>query len=272
MDGLSVPELVLQTQETSDPSEFCVRLEGFEGPLDLLLELARQQKVDLRHISILQMVEQYLAIIANMQVIRLELAADWLVMAAWLAWLKSRLLLPSNEEEQLEGEEAASLLQAQVIEYSHISKVANWLGHRPQLGQEVFVAGSTEEHVAYAYAGLAVSLPQLLKAYLSVMRKRVAKRPYKPRQLSFWTVQEALEYLHVFFAGEEPVLTWHKLEEFVPNEPTQDTRQDTTQRQKYRAAMAGTLLASLEMARSGVLEIHQEEEFGMILLRSFKKN
>ena len=121
----------------SEPQLLLV-LEGFEGPMDLLLELARGQKVDLARISILSLVEQYLAIVEGAQRIRLELAGDWLVMAAWLTWLKSRLLLPPGTEAAEEGEEAAGVLAARLDALEHIQRASRWLGRRVQLGHEVF--------------------------------------------------------------------------------------------------------------------------------------
>jgi segregation and condensation protein A len=118
-----------------DAEHLVLRLEGFEGPLDLLLDLARGQKIDLARISILSLVEQYLAVIESARRVRLELAADWLVMAAWLAWLKSRLLLPAGTEAAEEGEQAADVLAARLRDLQTIRAAAAWLASRPQLGQ-----------------------------------------------------------------------------------------------------------------------------------------
>src|SRR5689334_7474870 len=116
------------------PASLVLHLDGFEGPLDLLLTLARAQKVDLARISILALVEQYLSVIEGARRVRLELAADWLVMAAWLAWLKSRLLLPAEEAADPEGEQAAELLAGRLRELEAIRAASAWLGARPQLG------------------------------------------------------------------------------------------------------------------------------------------
>src|ERR1700760_1820015 len=131
----------------SDTDSLVLRLEGFEGPLDLLLDLARAQKVDLAKISILALVEQYLAVIEGAKRVRLELAADWLVMAAWLTWLKSRLLVPSPGSEDLEdGLMAAEALAERLREMNVIRTLAAWLAARPVLGQDVFVRGAPESH------------------------------------------------------------------------------------------------------------------------------
>src|SRR6516225_1819035 len=125
----------------SEADRLALRLEGFEGPLDLLLDLARAQKVDLAKISILALVEQYLTVIEGARRVRLELAADWLVMAAWLAWLKSRLLLPEGADAE-EGEQAAEVLAARLRDLSAMRSGAAWLSARPQLGQDVFARGA----------------------------------------------------------------------------------------------------------------------------------
>ena len=132
-----------------EPAEvLVVRLDGFEGPMDLLLELARGQKVDLARISILSLVEQYLAIVEGARQVRLDLAADWLVMAAWLTWLKSRLLLPPGSEAAEEGEEAAEVLAERLQALQAVQELARWLGARPQLGHDVFARGAPESLVA----------------------------------------------------------------------------------------------------------------------------
>ena len=135
-----------------------LRLEGFDGPLDLLLDLARAQKVDLAKISILSLVEQYLAVIEGARRVRLELAADWLVMAAWLTWLKSRLLLPADALGAEEAEDAAEILALRLRDLSAIRAAAAWLGARPQLGQDVFARGAPEDHTEIDRSRLALDL------------------------------------------------------------------------------------------------------------------
>jgi len=123
-----------------------LRLDGFEGPLDLLLDLARAQKVDLAKISILSLVEQFLAVIEGARRVRLELAADWLVMAAWLTWLKSRLLLPADQQEMEDGAVAAEALANRLRMLAEVRLLAAWLNARPTLGQDVFARGMPEDH------------------------------------------------------------------------------------------------------------------------------
>ena len=238
-----------------------LRLDGFEGPLDLLLELARTQKVDLARISILRMVEQYLAVVEAIDDVRLELAADWLVMAAWLAWLKSRLLLPRDEGGVQEGDVAAGLLAARLAEFAHVSRAAAWLGARDQLGQQVFARGAAEDLTETDRSGLLADMPQLLGGYLAVVRRRARQRTYWPRPPMFWTMQEAMARVGLLLGDETP--DWSTLERFLPER----LRQDGGHSRARRAALAATLLAGLEMARGGVLELRQEQAFGDILLR-----
>jgi segregation and condensation protein A len=253
-DGLTAPML---------------RLDGFEGPLDLLLELARAQKVDLARISILHLVEQYLAIVESARRIRLELAADWLVMAAWLAWLKSRLLLPAEDGESVDAEEAAELLQARLLELARIGEAAKWLAARPQLGRDVFARGEREDLTEIDRSGLVLDLPQLMGAYMAVMRRGARKRVYQPRRLQFWTVQDALARLHRLLGTDSvPGPGWCDLGTFLPESgPGLDGMDDDERARLRRAAMAGTLIAGLELARSGSIELRQDEQFGRIMLR-----
>jgi len=152
------------------PASLVLHLDGFEGPLDLLLELARAQRVDLARISILALVEQYLAVIEGARRIRLELAADWLVMAAWLTWLKSRLLLPVDSDAGEEGEQAADVLAERLRELQTMRVAAAWLGARPLLGCDVFARGAPEDLTETNRSRLALDLPGLVRAYLAALR------------------------------------------------------------------------------------------------------
>jgi segregation and condensation protein A len=239
----------------SDADHLLLHLEGFEGPLDLLLELARAQKVDLAKISILALVEQYLAVIEGARRVRLELAADWLVMAAWLAWLKSRLLLPDGADAE-EGEQAADVLAARLRDLSAIRAAAVWLSGRPQLGHEVFARGTPEDHTEIDRSRLALDLGSLVRAYLLAMRRRSGLRRYQPRPLSLWSVKDALQRLGVLL-GSLP--DWTSLDQFLP-----ETIGGALER---RAALASTLVAGLELARDGTVRLRQQREFGPILVR-----
>ncbi len=233
-----------------------VHLDGFDGPLDLLLDLARAQKVDLARISVVALVEQYLAVIEGARQVRLEVAADWLVMAAWLTWLKSRLLLPPGTEAAAEAEEAAEVLAARLAELQTMRAASLWLGARPQLGQAVFARGAPEDHTEIDRSRLALDVPGLLRAYLVAARRAAGSRRYRPRPLTVWTVKDALARLGAML-GSLP--DWASLSRFLPEHLA-----DPLER---RAALASTLLAGLEMARSGALRLRQDRAFGPILLR-----
>jgi segregation and condensation protein A len=236
---------------------FLVQLEGFEGPLDLLLDLARGQKLDLAKISILALVDQYLAVIEGARRVRLELAADWLVMAAWLTWLKSRLLLPKDHQLADEGEAAAEILAARLADLQAIRAASAWLSLRPQLGQDVFARGAPEDLTETDRSRVLLDQPSLVRAYLAAMRRSGARRTYAPRLLTIWTVREALERVGTLL-GSLP--DWSTLERFLPD----SVLGDPTER---RAALASTLLAGLEMARDGSVRLRQDAAFGPILFR-----
>lgn len=234
-----------------------LRLEGFEGPMDLLLDLARAQKVDLARISILSLVDQYLAVIEGARRVRLELAADWLVMAAWLTWLKSRLLVPAVAGEDLEsGEMAAEALAERLREMNVIRTLAAWLAGRPVLGQDVFARGAPESHNEYDRSRVVIEAGPFVRGYLEAVRRGTRSSRYAPRTLTLWTVQDALGRL-AELVGSLP--DWSMLEQFLP-----DHLDSPAER---RAALSSTLFASLEMARGGAVRLRQEQAFGPILVR-----
>ncbi len=225
--------------------------------MDLLLDLARSQKVDLAKISILSLVDQYLVVIEGARRVRLELAADWLVMAAWLTWLKSRLLVPASDNDDLESAEmVAEALAERLREMNVIRTLAAWLAGRPVLGQDVFARGAPESHHEYDRSRVVIEAGPFVRAYLEAVRRGTRSSPYTPRALTLWTVQDALRRL-TDLVGALP--DWTTLEQFLP-----DHLDEPTER---RAALSSTLLASLEMARGGTIRLRQEEAFGPILLR-----
>ncbi len=231
-----------------------VQLEGFEGPLDLLLDLARAQKVDLARISILRLVEQFLAAVEGARRVRLELAADWLVMAAWLTWLKSRLLLPEDVPEAEEGLEAAEVLAARLLALQRVRAAAAWLGDRPTLGRDVWSRAVAENLTELDRSGLAADTAGLLRAYLAAMRRGGGRRSYRPAASPLWSVQDALGRLGAML-GHVP--DWTVLERFLPDNPPDPLAR--------RAATASTLLAGLELARDGRARLRQDQAFGPIL-------
>lgn len=239
-----------------------LRLDGYEGPLDLLLDLARAQKLDLAGISIVALVDQYLTVIDKARGMRLELQAEWLVMAAWLAWLKSRLLLPKEEAGPEEDPEAlASRLTDRLAELEAMRAGAAWLGQRPQLGRDVFGRGAPENLTVEDRSGLRADLAALCQAYVAGRRRALALRPYRPKPRRLWSVQDALARLSQVL-GDLP--SWAVLQRFLPEAGDLDTVE-------RRAALASTLIASLEMARGGNLDLRQDRAFGPILLRKAER-
>jgi len=238
-----------------DSEALVLQLDGFEGPLDLLLELARAQKVDLAKISILSLVEQFLAVIEGARRVRIELAADWLVMAAWLTWLKSRLLIPQTGEPE-DAEAAAEILAARLIDLQAIRAAAAWMGKRPQRGWDFFARGAPEDFSETDRSRLSVSLAGLLSAYLAARRRAGAKMQYRPKPMTYFSVQEALARLSRLIGS---VPDWSTLESFLP-----DGLDPGLPR---RAALSATLVAGLEMARGGDILLRQEAQFGPILVR-----
>jgi segregation and condensation protein A len=242
-----------------DPGDsLLLKLEGFEGPLDLLLELARAQKVDLAKISILALVDQYLAVIEGARKVRLELAAEWLVMAAWLTWLKSRLLVPAAEEAPEDAEQLAELLTGRLQALELIRAAAAWLGRRPLLGIDVFGQGAGEDHTVIDRSRLVIDQSAFLAAYLRGRRRGTKAAIYQPRKLSWFTVQDALTRLGRLLRA---MPDWSSLDRYLPEHLGGPLER--------RAAMSSTLIASLELARGGQVRLRQEEAFGPILLSRF---
>lgn len=238
-------------------AELIVHLDGFEGPIDLLLTLARDQKVDLTKISILGLAEQYLTFVVRAHRLRLEIAADYLVMAAWLAYLKSRLLLPASEDdEEPTGAELAAALSYQLQRLEAMRTAAEGLFARPLLGREVFARGAPEGIRVITRSLYDASLFEILQAYGSTQRRR-KPAPLRIEQMELFSMDDALGRLSNLL-GKVP--DWSALSNFLP-----DGLEDDLIR---RSALAATFAASLELVRSGKAEIRQDQLFGPIFFRS----
>ncbi len=238
-------------------AELIVHLDGFEGPIDLLLDLARDQKVDLTKISILGLAEQYLTFIEEAQRLRLEVAADYLVMAAWLAYLKSRLLLPTSEDdEEPSGAELAAALSYQLQRLESMRIAAETLFARPLLGRDVFARGAPEGIRVITRPEYDATLFELLQAYGLTQRRR-KPAPLRIERTELFSMDDALGRL-VSLVGK--VLDWSTLSSFLPFGIKDDLVR--------RSAVASTFAASLELVRSGQAEIRQDQLFGPIFFRS----
>lgn len=234
-----------------------VDVDGFEGPLDVLLTLSRSQKVDLRRVSILQLAEQYLAFVEEARALRIELAADYLVMAAWLAFLKSRLLLPPEpEEEGPSGDEMAAYLAFQLERLQAMRDAAARLMARDRLGRDVFARGLPERVERVRRVRHDATLLDLMHAYARV-RTRDEFRPWAFDRQAVFTMEEALERMRgmIGFAG-----TWTDIAAYLPEEWR-------TEPARRRSATAATFAATLELAREGRLEIRQSGTFAPIEVR-----
>ena len=237
-------------------SPFVVDIDGYEGPIDVLLAMARDQKVDLARISILQLAEQYLEFVAEARRVNLELAADYLVMAAWLAYLKSRLLLPEPEPEaEPSAAEMAERLRRRLEQLQAIRKVAERLFRRPRLGVETFARGQPEDARAVVVPVWQCSLFDLLSAYGRQVRREQALL-YRPAPRRAFSVEDALLRLETML-GRMP--DWATLEAFLP-----EGLADSFER---RSAIASTLVATLELARSGRVQLRQGQPFGPLFVR-----
>jgi len=257
-DGPAADNFVAAGPDIIAPGEgeLILNLEGFEGPLDLLLTLARDQKVDLRKISMVALVDQYLAHVAQARRLRLELAADYLVMAAWLAYLKSRLLLPEPPAgEEPSGQEMADALQWQLRRLEAMQEAGVRLMARPQLGKDIFSRGQPEGIVVVRRAVWDVKLYDLLQAYGHQVRPKDADT-YQIAPMQFFSVEEAAERLGRMLGI---AIDWQTLEAFLPAGLTDPT--------KRRSALASTFVAGLQLAKDGQIELRQSERFGPIHLR-----
>ena len=235
--------------------ELNLTLDGWEGPLDLLLNLARAQKVDLAQISILALVEQYLAYLSQARALKLEIAADYLVMAAWLAYLKSCLLLPKDPEADPSPEEIALRLQMRLQRLDAMREAGARLLGRDRVGRDVFVRGAPEGLRLVRKADWQVRDFDLFAAYGAVRaRTQPAMHVVHPR--SVMTLEEAIERVGRLIGA---ALDWTMLESFLP--ATQDP-------QFRRSSLASSFLAALELARLGKLDIAQDEPFAPIKLRA----
>src|SRR5436309_9581633 len=234
--------------------ELTLALDGWEGPLDLLLSLARAQKVDLAQISILQLVEQYLTYLAGARALKLEIAADYLVMAAWLAYLKSCLLLPKDPEADPSPEEIALRLQMRLQQLDAMREAGARLLGRDRLGRDVFPRGAPEGLRLVRKSAWQVRDFDLFAAYGAV-RARTQPAMHVVHARSVMTLEEAIERVSRMIGM---ALEWTFLENFLPS--TQD-------RQFRRSCLASSFLAALELARRGRLEIAQDEPFAPIRLK-----
>lgn len=249
--------------ETGRPAELLdeepalvVDVDGYEGPLDLLLALARQQKVDLHKISILALADQYLLFIEAARKIRLELAADYLVMAAWLAFLKSRLLLPEPPTpDGPSAEDMAMALANRLRRLEAIREASNRLMTRPQLQRDIFPRGQPEHIAEVKHPRFTATLFDLLTAYAAQRQQRVLATVHLARR-SVWSLSEARASLERLVGLSED---WSRLDEYLLNYVVDPSQKATV--------FASSFAAALELVREGTVELHQSEAFAPLYFR-----
>ena len=248
----------LSPEERLAAEALIVDVDGFEGPLDLLLTLSRTQKVDLRRISVLQLAEQYLGFVERARTLRIELAADYLVMAAWLAFLKSRLLLPPEPGEAgPSAEDLAAHLAFQLERLQAMRDAAARLMARDQKGRDFFARGLPEDLTHHRKVTWTATLLDLMRAY-AMIRTKDEFRPFVLDRDHVYTMEQALERLRPIL-GE--VVDWTDLMHYLPEGWQLDPK-------RRRTAAAATFAASLELAKQGRIEIRQRETFAPISIRA----
>jgi len=258
-DDLSSWETGEERLEAGD--QLVVDVEGFEGPLDLLLALARTQKVDLAKISVLALAQQYLDFISEARRLRLEIAADYLVMAAWLAFLKSKLLLPSEPSEEGEptGAELAALLAFRLKRLHAMREASAQLMTRKRLGRDVFARGLPEPIRINRRSVYDANVYDLLKAY-SQQRQRTAVTSLRMKPRTVWSLKEARGELERLLGMN---LDWAPLDRLIAKFLAEPELRKT--------ALASSFTATLEMTREGALEIRQAKSFAPLLVRRRKR-
>ena len=237
------------------PDVLTVELDGWEGPLDLLLALARTQKVDLRELSILALVEQYLSFIENARELKLEIAADYLVMAAWLAYLKSGLLLPKDPAVDPSPEELALRLHLRLQRLNAMREAGARLMACDRIGRDVFVRPAPEGLRTVRKGAWDASIYNLIAAY-GQMKARMQPAMHVVARRAVMTLDEAIERVGRLIGVQ---LDWASLESFLPDGASPALR---------RSALASSFVAALELARQGKLDIRQEGIFQPIFLRT----
>jgi segregation and condensation protein A len=249
-------EMDLASDEETDEPALVVDVEGFEGPLDVLLMLARQQKVDLAKISILALANQYLTFIEEARRLRLELAADYLVMAAWLAYLKSRLLLPdTHAPEGQTAEDLANALALRLKRLEAIREVAERLFGRPLLDRDIFSRGQPEPIAHIKRPEWTATLYDLLSAYASQRQKHALAHLHYAKR-SVWSLAEARDVLERLIGRSAD---WSRLDQYLIAYVVEPALAATV--------FASSFASALELVREGYAEIHQQEAFAPIYMR-----
>ncbi|GLQ34807.1 segregation/condensation protein A [Amylibacter marinus] len=254
----SQQSLELSVSDRLAAEALVVDVEGYEGPLDVLLTLARTQKVDMRRISVLHLAQQYLAFVEEAKRVRLELAADYLVMAAWLAFIKSRLLLPQDPtEDGPSGEELAAHLAFQLERLEAMRRAAAKLMARDQLGRDFFARGIPEDYSIKKTVRYSSTILDLMQAYARISTKGDFKPLHLEERDSVFTMEQALERMKGLIGH---AIEWGELQQFLPEGVANDAK-------LRRSATASTFAAMLELVKEGKLDLRQSDTFAPIQVR-----
>ena len=242
----------------TDSGQFNILLNGYEGPIDLLLDLARRQKVDLSEISILKLAEQYIKFISNFQNIHLEIAADYLVMASWLTYLKSRLLLPKDEkEEEHTTAELEEALKYQIQRLEAFQNISKKLYSRPIIGRDIFYGGSHDNINIKYNITYTSSLYDVLKSYALILQKNEKVSNLKIAYSELYSVDEAIQRLKNIFGSFSE---WTNLLNLIPNFGSNKI--------VNKSIISSNFVASLELTKNGFIEVKQDQNFGNIFVRA----
>ncbi len=249
----------MESENNIDKKEqFNILLSGYEGPIDLLLDLARKQKVNLSDISILQLAEQYIEFINNYNKIHLEIAADYLVMAAWLTYLKSRLLLPKDEKsDEYSPEELEEALKYQLLRLEAMQNISKKLYSLPLINRDVFYGGSQEGIKTKYNISYTSSLYDILKTYSDFLRKQQHPSSLTIEYSELFSVDESIQRLKKMFGS---ITEWTNIMSIIPKFGSNLI--------KNKSLVTSNFVASLELAKNGLIEVKQNETFGNIFIKS----
>ena len=249
-----------QVENITEKNQFNILLSGYEGPIDLLLDLARKQKVNLSEISILDLAEQYIQFINNFNKIHLEVAADYLVMAAWLTYLKSRLLLPKEEKsEDYSPEDLEEALRYQLLRLEAMQKISKNLYQCPLVGRDIFYGGSNDTLKVKYDISYSASLFDIFKIYSSILSKKDQIPSLTISSSELHSVDRAIQQIKSMFGA---INEWTNIMNLIPKFGLSSI--------VNKSSITANLVASLELAKNGLIEVKQNETFGNIFIRSKK--
>ena len=249
-----------QITTIKNKNQFNILVLGYEGPIDLLLELAKKQKVNLSEISILELAEQYIQFINNYNKIHLEIAADYLVMAAWLTYLKSRLLLPKEEKtDDYSPDELEEALRYQLLRLASMQKISQTLYSRPLINRDVFYGGSNQGVKLKLNISYTASLFDILKTYSTILNKKDQISSLTISSSELYSVDHSIQRIKNMFGS---LNEWTNIMNFIPK--------FVLNKIVNKSSITSNFVASLELAKNGLLEVKQNETFGNIFIRTKK--